>query len=590
MPTFFFHFSESFLPFRLPELDSLLLLAGIAPQDAYDAAADPPDLTRPYMLLQLPSAEAAVRVARRGILVTAAYEVWGDGRSYRSCIARVRRSLGRAGVAFDRAAGAESPGAAGAAAAGGEEDEGETEGAGDNEEEEEAAAAEEEEEWGGGRAALAAHFSGSGTWSLGVASLAGRRRRCDPARQAALRRRFSFLPFRGAVSLRCPELSMWVMEDYLTDDGDGGGGGGGGGAAVAAAAAGSGVVRRVFLLRRLAVSARALVGAQSLKRRRYLGPTSMENEMSLLMANQGLARRGSRVLDPFVGTGSLLLSASNFGAQCTGWDIDTRVLRGVVRGRRGANNVWSNFDQYGLPRPEIVRCDLSTHEHAFRWPAPPAAAAAAAQAAQAGLFDAIICDPPYGIRAGARRGAAEGGAAEGGAGEGGAAQGGAAEMTVATAAGAGATPLPAPKEAFREAYAQGDVMADLLALAARALTLGGRLVYLLPSLHGDGKEGGAGGGGGGRQLPEHPCLRLVACSEQPLTASYVRLLVTMEKVRQFEEEGGAGAGGGEGGGADISEYAAAAAATRQLAQATHTRVTCARRVAEAPRPPDTANE
>ena len=139
MPTFFFHFSESFLPFRLPELDSLLLLAGIAPQDAYDAAADPPDLTRPYMLLQLPSAEAAVRVARRGILVTAAYEVWGDGRSYRSCIARVRRSLGRAGVAFDRAAGAVSPRAA-AAAADGEEEEGEAEAAAEEAAEEEVVA------------------------------------------------------------------------------------------------------------------------------------------------------------------------------------------------------------------------------------------------------------------------------------------------------------------------------------------------------------------------------------------------------------------------------------------------------------------
>ena len=40
------------------------------------------------------------------------------------------------------------------------------------------------------------------------------------------------------------------------------------------------------------------------------------------------------MLDPFVGTGSLLVACTAFGAQCHGWDIDWRVLQGIIKGKR----------------------------------------------------------------------------------------------------------------------------------------------------------------------------------------------------------------------------------------------------------------
>jgi hypothetical protein len=46
------------------------------------------------------------------------------------------------------------------------------------------------------------------------------------------------------------------------------------------------------------------------------------------MANMGLAQPGSLVIDPFVGTGSILVAASTFGSLCFGTDIDIRVLKG----------------------------------------------------------------------------------------------------------------------------------------------------------------------------------------------------------------------------------------------------------------------
>ena len=43
----------------------------------------------------------------------------------------------------------------------------------------------------------------------------------------------------------------------------------------------------------------------NLKKRPYLGPTSTDHELALLMANQGAVSFGDFVYDPFVGTGSI---------------------------------------------------------------------------------------------------------------------------------------------------------------------------------------------------------------------------------------------------------------------------------------------
>lgn len=43
----------------------------------------------------------------------------------------------------------------------------------------------------------------------------------------------------------------------------------------------------------------------NLKLRPYLGPTSTDHELALLMANQGQVSPGDFVYDPFVGTGSI---------------------------------------------------------------------------------------------------------------------------------------------------------------------------------------------------------------------------------------------------------------------------------------------
>lgn len=51
------------------------------------------------------------------------------------------------------------------------------------------------------------------------------------------------------------------------------------------------------------------------------------------MCNQGLVKSGSIVIDPFCGTGGLLIAPASKGAITFGSDLDIRVLNGYAVGR-----------------------------------------------------------------------------------------------------------------------------------------------------------------------------------------------------------------------------------------------------------------
>jgi len=132
--------------------------------------------------------------------------------------------------------------------------------------------------------------------------------------------------------------------------------------------------------------------------RKYIGPTSTDHVLSFLMTNFAQIKEGQMVVDPFVGTGSLLIPPSIYKAICFGCDLDVRVLRGYSVGytrksedhkktEKRKGDIFSNFDDYNLERPQIIRQDIN--KSGFR--------------KQNYLFDAIVCDPPYGWRAGVRK-------------------------------------------------------------------------------------------------------------------------------------------------------------------------------------------
>ena len=76
------------------------------------------------------------------------------------------------------------------------------------------------------------------------------------------------------------------------------------------------------------------------------------------MSNQVLSRKGALMWDCFAGTGSLLVAATAHGAHCIGTESDVRVLKGIKKGKK-AESVRSNFEQYHLQYPELIRADLS---------------------------------------------------------------------------------------------------------------------------------------------------------------------------------------------------------------------------------------
>ncbi|XP_015089057.1 tRNA (guanine(10)-N2)-methyltransferase homolog [Solanum pennellii] len=291
-------------------------------------------------------------------------------------------------------------------------------------------------------------------------------------------RSLSYIPFKGRVNLKNPYHTFWLIE---TDDYDSNNG----------LPPISG--KRIFFGREIGTADRKLLPTYQLKSRTYLGPTAMDAEMAFLMANQAQVKSGKLVYDPFVGTGSILVAAAHYGAVTLGADIDIRVVRD---GRGPDCNVWSNFKQYGLPMPiGLLRADNNL---------PPW---------RSGLnevFDAIICDPPYGVRAGGRK---SGGRKL--------LKGVIGPYTVPDDKRTGHIPSTAP-------YSLVECVHDLLDLAAKMLVIGGRLVYFYPVLREDESIE--------TTFPEHPCFKLVAISEQLLSYRYSRVLLTMVKIGPYTEE------------------------------------------------------
>lgn len=126
------------------------------------------------------------------------------------------------------------------------------------------------------------------------------------------------------------------------------------------------------------------------------------------------------------------------------------------------------------------------------------------------MFDAIICDPPYGVRAGGRK---SGGRKL--------LKGVIGPYTVPDDKRTGHIPSTA-------AYSLVECVHDLLDLAARMLVMGGRLVFFYPVLREDDSVED--------RFPEHPCFKLIAASEQILSSRYSRELLTIVKTGPYTTE------------------------------------------------------
>ncbi len=146
------------------------------------------------------------------------------------------------------------------------------------------------------------------------------------------------------------------------------------------------------------------------RRRPYIGTTTMDAISSHLAANAAHVREDHFVLDPFCGTGSLLIAASFLGGYVIGSDIDGDCL-GLVdrtnilsiersknanfrRKNKGQTGEWnqlnestsSNFKFYGLQQRLVSLVACSIEEWLTK------------DELKIMEFDAIISDPPFGRR------------------------------------------------------------------------------------------------------------------------------------------------------------------------------------------------
>lgn len=186
--------------------------------------------------------------------------------------------------------------------------------------------------------------------------------------------------------------------------------------------------------------------------------------------NSEQVQSGDMVLDPFVGTASILVALSHLRCSCFGFDIDARVLRGNMQASKQQLNedreeqklaqsqvtscssssgapqkrdIFANFAAYGLERPELVRLDNHLADRHLTIAKPLAmngdetsetkiedydahrdnistlnnnsrngdfsTSSQVRNFSTEGMYDAIITDPPYGIRAGAKKSGRKGG-------------------------------------------------------------------------------------------------------------------------------------------------------------------------------------
>ncbi len=103
-------------------------------------------------------------------------------------------------------------------------------------------------------------------------------------------------------------------------------------------------------------------------------PVSLPPKLGRVAVNLAAVRPGDRVVDPFVGTGALLLEAALLGARVSGIDREAAMVRGAIQ----------NFAHAGLEFERLVVAD----------------AGSAADSETGAVWDALVTDPPYGRSSG----------------------------------------------------------------------------------------------------------------------------------------------------------------------------------------------
>ncbi|KAH9484987.1 tRNA (guanine(10)-N2)-methyltransferase [Psilocybe cubensis] len=300
------------------------------------------------------------------------------------------------------------------------------------------------------------------------------------SRQREVIENFAYMGFLGKIDMKSPEIILTCFEEYEERHGT-----------TRVKHEGDGEFRQVFFGRLIEEgSARQLVGKFDVKKRSYYGNTSMEAEISLLMANQTLASPGKLIYDPFMGTGSMAYPTGYFGALVFGSDIDGRQMRG----KQKTPGVIRAATQYGIASRIVDLATFDVTHNPWRC---------------GELFDSIVTDPPYGVRAGAKRLGRKRELSE-------------RQKELCLQHSLAPRPDDQPYIPPTKPYELSHLATDLVLLARYLLKPGGRLVFFLPTVTDEYEE---------VDIHTMMCegMELVANSLQDF-GSWGRRLVTIRKV------------------------------------------------------------
>ncbi|MDH7564667.1 MAG: DNA methyltransferase [Candidatus Bathyarchaeota archaeon] len=103
------------------------------------------------------------------------------------------------------------------------------------------------------------------------------------------------------------------------------------------------------------------------RRKPFFHPSAMQAKLARCMVNLARPKRSYVVLDPFCGTGTMLIEAALLGCRAIGLDVQRRMAKGSRR----------NLEHFGITSADVVLADMR------KMPITKA--------------DCVVTDPPYGI-------------------------------------------------------------------------------------------------------------------------------------------------------------------------------------------------
>ena len=113
---------------------------------------------------------------------------------------------------------------------------------------------------------------------------------------------------------------------------------------------------------------RTILETRKVGERPFFSPISLHPRYARALINLTGAKRGSRVLDPFCGTGGIVIEAAFMGMKAMASDFDENMTVGTQE----------NMDFYNLELEDVATCDVASIKEEF------------------GDVDIVATDPPYG--------------------------------------------------------------------------------------------------------------------------------------------------------------------------------------------------